>query len=117
MSDKKEDFYITINTTASLKVQLDADIYSSDVLTEVGLTKTKPANTVKLIPSNARYALASGLVQLIKKKATTGTEPNQKTRSIKIMCETSKVDTAVEGLNGKTVKLGNGATPPTWTLS
>jgi hypothetical protein len=117
MSDKKSPHFVIINATAAFVVQLDSDIYTNTVKTAVGITSTKPGNTVKLFPTNIRYLLASGLVGVVKKKASRGSEPNIKTRDIKILCETDKLDTANSALKGVTVALCNGATTPTWTLS
>jgi uncharacterized membrane-anchored protein len=116
MANTKTPYYAMIGTAAALVLQLDPDIYTAQVQTATGLTSTKPANTVKLLPTNIRYALASGQIVSVKKKITKGTGEEQKVRSYSFLAEVAKADTAGSDLTGKVIKVGNGAGVD-WTVA
>jgi hypothetical protein len=119
MSDSRSAIYFPVTgaTTTFLKLQLDTDLYSVAVLAKVGGFNTV-ADGSKIIPINKRYALASGLVKQFKAKCERGEDPNKKTRSVPILVGAALADTVATdaGLVGDTLKLGQGATPVSWTV-
>jgi hypothetical protein len=117
MSDKKESFYVEITTGAKLKLQLDNDIYGDNaVMTATGINKTV-ANNDKVVPVSKRYAIASKLCSEVKLRMKKGTGETAKYRSIKILCEVSKLDTVAAALvaANASFNLGNG-TGVAWTV-
>ena len=117
MANTKSAFYVTISTDASLELQLDPDIYTSQVCTATGLTGTKPSGAGhKIIPISIAYALRSRLVGYTKMKITKGTGEEQKTRSYAFLTEVANADTAPADLVGKVIKVGNGAGVD-WTVA
>jgi len=115
MSDKKKPFFVTIITGAVMRLQLDDDIYTTEVQTATGLTATEPAIGVIQLPTSIRYALASGLVGIINVVAVKGVEPNIQRRRVGILVELANSDTARAALKNKVIKLGNGA-GVNWTI-
>ncbi|PZU94933.1 MAG: hypothetical protein DCE90_14030 [Pseudanabaena sp.] len=115
-TNKKSPYFVTLGTGADAQVQLDPDIYTSAVLTELGLSATKTANAKVLRVPIATLAASSfaGLVRVTCVKGA-GT-PEEETRQIRLLCEASKLDTAKAALAGKTVKLGYGAAAVDWTI-
>lgn len=116
MTEKKSSFYIGLGVggatvPASLRLQLDADIYNTAILTQTGLTSTDPDSLAKIIPCKKDTACNSNAADYIKCTVYQGASLDlaTETRLLKIVCETSKLATAKVGLLDKTVNLGRGA--------
>jgi hypothetical protein len=114
MSSEKSDFYGTINANTSAKFVLDKQIYKAEVLSAVGLTATPPADNIDIVKQNFRAAVATGKFVLLKVLVTDGVGDTAKTRTIRLICETSKINTA-RALKGSTLTLGN-LTTRSWTI-
>jgi len=111
MSDKRNPVYFEVSATAALKLNLDPDLYNSATLTKIGGTATEPADTVKVIPINIKYAVASGIVKKFKAKVTKGTGDTQKSRTIDLLVHSSKADT-ISTDKPATLLLGQGTAQP-----
>ena len=116
MANTKKPYYANVGTDVALVLQLDPDIYTTEVQTATGLSATKPAATFKLIPISTRYALGSRQIVLTKMKITKGTGEEQKTRSYTFLTEVSKADTAAAALRTKLINVGNGP-GVAWTIA
>ena len=120
---KKKDFFIGLGvsgavTEASMRLSLDPDIYGADILTATGLSATKPAATVGVVGVTLEQADRSNRASLLSVSCYLGSDLDTATdtRNIKIICEQSKVDTAVTALIDKTVTLGIGVTAKLWKI-
>ena len=122
-TSKKKYFYIGLSatgddTTAVMELSLDPDIYGADILTQVGLSAVAPPNTVGIVGVTVAQAARSNRASLLKLTCYQGTDLDTatETRNVEILCELSKVDTALTGLIDKTVVLGIGATAKSWKI-
>ncbi len=122
-TSKKKYFYIGLSTTgedttAAMELSLDPDIYDSDILTQIGLSATTPPNTAGLVTVTVAQAARSNRASLLKLTCYQGADLDTATdiRNIEILCEQSKIDTAITGLIDKTVVLGIGATAKSWKI-
>ena len=120
---KKKDFFIGLGasgavTEAAMRLSLDPDIYGADILSETGLSATKPAATIGVVGVTLEQADRSNRASLLKVSCYIGADLDTATatRNIKIICEQSKVDTAVTTLIDKTVVLGIGVTAKSWKI-
>ena len=120
---KKKDFFIGMGaagaiTEAAMRLSLDPDIYGTDILNETGLSAVSPAATIGVVGVTLEQADRSNRASLLKVSCYIGTDLDTATdtRNIKIICEQSKVDTAVTTLIDKTVVLGIGVTAKTWKI-
>lgn len=104
-------FYLKVNASTSFILNLDAQIYDSDVATACGLTKTQPADGIDTIPVPARIALNSGACRIVKAKVILG----KKRRTVPLICDKEKVSSINSALVDKTFTLGVG-TGKTWTI-
>jgi hypothetical protein len=116
MTEKKNSFYIGLGVAgdpalAALRLQLDADIYNTAILTATGLSAANPPATSKVIPVTLKTADKSNAASLVKCTVFQGADFDNATdqRAIGIICETSKITTALTDLIGKTINLGRGA--------
>ena len=100
-----------------LALQLDEDLYDSDIRTLVGATTTNTGNKPE-IPINKRYAIASGLVQEKQFKVERGTGLTRKTRSVSMLVRKDLADTIDEAATTttKNLNIGRGATTATWKI-
>jgi hypothetical protein len=116
-TSKKKAYFIPLGTaTEALMLQLDPDIYDAEVQTATGLTATRGA-IAKTIKTTIRQAVSSSFAGLIRLTVAKGVNtPEEETRQVDIVCETSKLDTAKVALVDKTVKLGYGANAVEWTI-
>lgn len=105
----------TATAGAFLKLQLDPDFYSVAVLAKIGAFNAQADDTKPNIPTNIRYAKASGCVSEKKLKITSGVEPNIKTRNVTILVARESLD-SVNSLAGDNVQIGRGATTKTWKV-
>lgn len=117
MSDKRDPAYFEVTETVVLKLNLDPDLYNAATLTKVGGTRTAPADTVKVIPINIKYAVGSGFLKIFKATVTRGEGNAQKTRNVDLLVHTSK-SAAIITAAGKpdTLRLGQGANPVAWDV-
>lgn len=115
---KKKPYYVAFGTaTEALVLSLDPDIYDTDVQSATGLTPTK-GTIVKTIRTTIRQAVASSFAGLVRLTVTKGLNtPEEETRQVDVVCETSKLDTAKVALINKTVNLGYGANAVAWTIT
>jgi hypothetical protein len=116
-SDKRDPVFFQVGTsTVFFKLNLDTDLYSTNVLAKTGGSTTAPADTAVQIPINKRYAIASGeVVEKIAKCERTGTGGVILTRRVPLLVEKAKLAT-IETLKGDTIQLGQGATTTPWTV-
>ena len=116
-TSKKKAHYISLGTsTEALVLQLDPDIYDADVLTATGLVSVRGA-IVKTLKTTIKQAISSSFAGRIRLTVSKGANtPEEETRQVDIVCETSKLDTAKAALIGKTVKLGYGANAVDWSI-
>ena len=100
-----------------LALQLDSDLYDTDILTLVGGTITNTGNKPE-IPINKRYAIASGLVQEKKFKVEKGTGIAKKTRSVDMLVRKDLADTidSAATTTSKNLNLGRGTTTAAWKI-
>jgi len=115
---KKRPYYISLGTaTEALMLQLDPDIYDADVQTATGLTPTK-GSVVKTLKTTVKQITGSSFAGLIRLTVTKGLNtPDEETRNLNIVCETSLLDTAKVALINKTVNLGYRANVTPWTIT
>lgn len=120
MSDKRSKVLFADATTPNvyLALQLDPDLYDADTLTLVGGTTTNTGSKPE-IPINKEYAIRSGLVQLKQFIVERGTDEARQTRRVPMLVRKDLADTidAAATTTTKTLKLGRGATPKTWTIT
>lgn len=122
-TSKKKYFYIGMGTngdatTAAMELSLDPDIYDTDILTQVGLTATPPADTAGVVGVTVKQAARSNRASLLRLTCYQGTDLDTATdvRNIEILCEQSKIAAATAGLIDKTVTLGIGTTAKSWKI-
>lgn len=104
-------FYLKVNANTMFVLNLDAQIYDTDVAQACGLTKTAPAASVDAIPVSLRTALNSGSAYRVRAKAILG----KKRRTVPLICDKESLAGLNARLEGKTFTLGNG-TGKTWTI-
>jgi hypothetical protein len=104
-------FYLKINDKTSFQLNLDAQIYDTDVAAACGLTKTAPAAGIDAPPVPLRVALNSGQVFRVKARAVKG----KKRRTVPLVCDKASLAGISGKLAGKTFTLGNG-TGSIWTI-
>ena len=116
MTEKQSSFYIGLGAAgdpalAALRLQLDADIYNTAILTATGLSAANPVAASKVIPCTKNTATNSNAADYIKCVVFQGADFDSATdtRLLKLVCETSKLATAKVELLSKTVNLGRGA--------
>ena len=120
-TNTKKPVYFPISKTgtavagAFLKLQLDTDFYSVALLAKVGGFNAQPDDTKPNIPTNIRYAKASGCVSEKKLKITNGVEPNIKTRTVTVLVARESLDT-VNSLVNDTIQIGRGAVTKPWKV-
>lgn len=122
-TSKKKYFYIGLassgeDSTAVMELSLDPDIYDADILTQTGLSAARPPNTAGIVSVTVAQAARSNRASLLKLTCYQGADLDTATdiRNIEILCEQSKIDTAITGLIDKTVVLGIGATAKSWKI-
>lgn len=122
-TSKKKSFYIGLGpagatAVAAMELTLDPDIYDAEIRTATGITDTKPAAGAGLVRVTVKQASNSNSASFLKLTCFQGTDLDTATdtRTIEILCEQSKVDTAGAALIDKTVVLGIGATAKTWKI-
>lgn len=117
-TSKKKAFYLPLTTaTDALVLQLDPDIYDTEVQAATGLTATRGSIT-KILKTTIKQAASSSFAGKIRLTCTKGANtPDEEVRRIEIVCKASQLDTAKADLLGKTVKLGYGANAIDWTIT
>jgi hypothetical protein len=114
-TNKKTPYYIVMATGAEASVQLDPDIYDTDIALALGLSKTKAAPTNKVLKTTIKTITSSPFAGLVKLSVAKGIgTAEEEVRQLKLVCEASKLDTAKAELVGKVLKLGYGAV--NWTV-
>ena len=93
------------------QLNLDAQIYDSDVAAACGLTKTAPAANIDAPPVPLKVALNSGAAYRVRAKAIRG----KKRRTVPLICDKDSLAGISAKLAGKTFKLGNGVGQD-WTI-
>jgi hypothetical protein len=118
MSDRKEERFCSLGTTAAMVLKLDPAIYDTDTMALLGLTPTKGTAT-DTVPVTLRQASQSTGASLLKVTIQRGEGDLQEQRVVPLLCETSKVVTAKgdgdNGLKGKNLRIG-GATTANWEI-
>jgi hypothetical protein len=104
-------FYVSVNASTMLLLNLDAQIYDTDVATACGLTKTEPADNIAVIPVTQKIARNSNQVARAMAVAIRG----KKRRQVPLICDREKFAGLNAALAGKTFTLGNGV-GASWTI-
>ncbi|MCA6588084.1 MAG: hypothetical protein IM531_02455 [Pseudanabaena sp. M090S1SP1A06QC] len=112
MSNKKQARFIGIDPNVAFRLQLDPDIYNSQVGPILGIGNVLLSQNVKVVPVSISTALRSGLCSRIKARCVKGDE----VRQVDLICDVDNADTAKIELVDKTIKLGFGANLQTWTI-
>lgn len=115
-TNKKSPYFIQIASGVYAAVQLDKDIYGSDVIGGLGISSTEPANNAVVIPMSQKTARKTGQVAIARVTVRNGTGDAEKVRQIPMVCDREKTGTANAALKDKTVTLGI-ASPKSWTIS
>lgn len=116
-TSKKTPYYVLLATGADASVQLDPDIYDTDIATALGLSKTKSGATAKVLKTTIQTLASSPFAGLVRVTVAKGVgTPEEETRQLRLLCEASKLDTAKADLAGKTLKLGYGANAVDWVV-
>lgn len=116
MTDKKSPRYIGITSDVAFKLNLDPDIYNAQLATVLGVGNALIGEQ-KVITCDLKTAVRDGHAKLLKVKVVRNKDqPNEVKRTIELICDIEKTDTAPDELIGKTVKIGNGNSPPSWEI-
>lgn len=115
-TNKKIPGFIEIATGVFASLQLDKDIYDTDVVSGLGVSFTAPPATATVIPMSQKTARKTGQIAIARVTVRKGTGDAEKVRQIRMICDRQKTGTAAAALKGKTVTLGIAA-PATWTIS
>ena len=115
-TNKKSPAFIQIATGVFASLQVDKDIYDTDVVAGLGISFTPPVDTAVVIPMSQRTARKTGQVMIARVTVRKGTGDLEKVRQIPMICDREKAGTVNAALKGKTVTLGIAA-PASWTIS
>ena len=114
MSTKKEARFITLAAGAEMRLQLDPDIYDAPTTLILGITSVLSGGA-KVVPVTVRQASNSSAAGILRCRVSKGSGDTEEFRVVRLLCETSKLDTAKTALVGQTLKLG-GAVVSNWTV-
>jgi len=115
-TNKKSPYFVQIATGVFASLQLDKDIYDTDVAPGLGLSTTAPPDNAVVIPMSQKTARKTGQIAIARVTVRNGTGESEKVRQIRMVCDREKTGTANAALKDKTVTLGI-ATPKSWTIS
>ena len=116
-TNKKKAMFVTLATGADAVVQVDPDIYNATIITELGITLLPSSVGAKRIKVTLAQLGKSSFAKILKVTCSKGLNtPEEETRTVKLLCESSKVLAATTGLLTKKVKLGYGAAAVDWDI-
>lgn len=117
-ANNREPYFLQLGTGTFAAIQVDKDIYDTDVVPALGLTKTEPPNTATVIKMGQKALFKTGKAAKIRatvfRDVTEGGETVTKSRQVPLVCALDKIDTVSVALKDKTVKLGDQSL--TWTI-
>lgn len=117
-TNKKKATFFSLAAGADAVLQLDPDIYSTPIMTALGLAALPTSATAKRIKVTLSQLGRSSFGQMLKVTCVKGLNtPLEETRSVKLICEIGKVAAAQTGLLGKTLKLGYGIATSDWEIT
>ncbi|PZU94934.1 MAG: hypothetical protein DCE90_14035 [Pseudanabaena sp.] len=114
-TSKKENRFIGIDPNVAFKLNLDPDIYNSQISPLLGMGNTLLANQ-KQVDATIQVATKNGHCVILKCTVQKGEGINQETRQIELICDVDNADTAPSQLIGKTVKLGYKTQATDWEV-
>ena len=105
-------------TEAVMELSLDPDIYDAAMLTATGITATAPAPSIGIVSVTVAQAARSNRAALLKLTCYQGTDFDTATdtRAVEVLCELSKIATAITALVSQSIVLGIGATAKSWKI-
>ena len=116
-TNKKKAMFVTLATGADAVVQVDPDIYNATIITELGITLLPSSVGAKRIKVTLAQLGKSSFAKILKVSCSKGLNtPDEETRTVKLICEASKVAAAQTGLLTKKLKLGYGAAAVDWDI-
>ena len=101
------EFFISTGTNQVIGLNLDDVKYTPTLQTILGIQSTTAAGSQKYPYRSIKAALETGAMLRLKAKCKDST--GKKKRSVFLICDRDKADTASGELIGKTVKVGIGA--------
>jgi hypothetical protein len=117
-ANNREPYFVQLGSGTFAEVKVDKDIYGTDVVGDLGLTKTEPPNTATVIPLSQKALFKTGKAAKIRatvfRDVTEAGETVTKSRQIPLVCEIGKLNTVGVALKDKTVRLGDQNV--TWTI-
>lgn len=117
-ANNREPYFLQLGTGTFALIQVDKDIYDTDVVPALGLTKTEPPNTATVIKMAFKTLFRTGKAARIRatafREVTESGETVTKSRQVPLVCAVDKLDTVGTALKDKTVKLGDQGL--TWTI-
>jgi hypothetical protein len=117
-ANNREPYFLQLGTGTFALIQVDKDIYDTDVVPALGLTKTEPPNTATVIKMTFKTLFRTGKAARIRatafREVTESGETVTKSRQVPLVCAVDKLDTVGTALKDKTIKLGDQGL--TWTI-
>ncbi len=96
-ANNREPYFLQLGSAAFAVVQVDKDIYDTDVVPALGLTKTEPANTATVVKLSQKALLKTGKAARIRatvfRDVTEAGETVTKSRQVPLICAIDKLDT------------------------
>ena len=114
-TNKKTARFVSIGTGVFAALQLDQDIYTSEVCTGLGVNTNPPTGTATVIPLSLKSLKRTGQAAIGRATVRRGTGDAEKVRQIRLVCDKEKTGTAKATLKDKIVKLGDAG--DSWTIS
>ena len=110
-ANNREPYFLQLGSGTFATVQVDKDIYDTDVVPALGLTKTEPPNTATVLKLSQKALFKTGKAAKIRatvfRDVTEGGETVTKSRQVPLICAVEKLDTVGVSLKDKTVRLGD----------
>ena len=117
-ANNREPYYCQLGSATFAVLQVDKDIYDSDVAAALGLTKTEPPNTATVVKLSQKALLKTGKAARIRatvyRDVTESGETVTKSRQVPLICEIAKLNTVAVALKDKTLRLGDQSL--VWTI-
>ena len=114
-TNKKSARFVSIGTGFFAALQLDSDIYTSEVCGALGVQITAPSGTSVSIPLSIKSLKRTGQAAIGRATVRRGIGDAEKVRQIRLICDREKTGTAKANLKDKIVKLGDAG--DSWTIS
>lgn len=111
-TSKLTPYFATINSSTVAVVNVDPDKYNTAVASDLGLTTTEPTAATTQIRLSRKGLNSTGKFIFLKARCSNG----NKTRTVSLLCELTKVASAGVSLKGKSVTLGAGSNAKPWVI-